>query len=461
MRFFLLLTLVIVGPARPITVFADSLASPGGSAIAPSEINPVTPSQPFCSMGSTCSHNSSMNSDWADQLSDLDLMRDEMSKLKPDLVAHEVKVSLIDTGASKSLNDDPTKGKIDYTSTGPDSDKLGPLPLGMSLGDLINQLPPSKQIEAWDDYPQHGTAVSALIRRLSSGNVEVVPTSGRTRMSAEELNRLVEIACSKSRIVNVSWHADKGDTFNNCHSLQQRMLDKGCLVLIAAGNSGGENKDCFTSIGAIDQSGNLPKFATKGDLYAAGDRVPVEMKIRPSALPQCNKETFLVSGSSVAAPQATAVAKNVMDILMQTGEFRERLEPRKQAQLVDQILRQSAVNHRIDGYRAVKLAEKCAKLDGIDQCLENLRFQAHLTWRAMQSNTHNPGNCASKSDCGARMTCYKDKRRWLAGLPRSSTAARDAVKDLFVTAQNSGDSELAANWAAQLKAANANFPSSK
>lgn len=451
MRFLLLFFVFSLGP---VTAFAETVAGPNGLP----EVNTsaAAASIPACPMGALCSQKSSMSRDWSDQISNLDLMQDEMKRLR--LSNFKVKVGVVDTGASKALTDEHSRGKIDYNPMTKDSFDIGKLPLGMSIGDLLKKLPSSNLVKAWDDDAQHGTAVTEMIRRLSPGDIELIPTAGRTQLSPEELNRAVEMACEKSKIVNVSWNSEnQGHTFKDCHSLQERMLDKGCLVLIAAGNSGGKNMDCFTSTMAMDRFGHLAlldngKLATKGDLYAPGERVPVKMKIHPTSFPQCDKETFLVSGSSVASPETTAVAKNVADILMQTGEFRDGLTPRAQATLIDQILRQSAVNSRLDGYRAVKLAETCSKLDQVSQCVNNLRFQAHRTWGNMQAGTHDPGQCASKSDCGARMTCYKDKRRWLAGVDPTSSLGQNAIKDLFVTAQNSGDYELAANWAEQVKA---------
>lgn len=437
--------------------WADSVVGSDNSS--PAFGGTLASTKPSCPLGSPCSQNSSMSRDWADQMSNLDLMKEEMRKLH--LSDKGIKVGVVDTGSAKSLGADDGKGRIEYSPpAGTNDEKLNRLPLGTTLPELIKQLPRETLVKAWDDDAQHGTAVVEMIRRLSSGGIEMVSTAGRTALKPGELNQLVEQACSKSRIVNVSWNDPRqGHTFKDCRSLQDRMLDKGCLVLIAAGNSGGTNKDCFTATGAIDRFGQLAllpggKLSTKGDLYAPGERVPAKMTKRPATYPQCDKETYLVSGSSVADPQTTAVAKNVADILMQTGEYRDGLKPRNQALLIDQILRESAVNGRLDGYRAVKLAESCSRLDQVSACSQNLRYKAHQTWANMQTSTHNPGACSAKSECGSRMTCYKEKRRWLASQDPSSKIAQDAIKDMFVTAHNSGDYELAANWATQLKSPN-------
>jgi|GEM_PF-6535815 len=440
MRFLIFLFMILLGPGLAAE---DKVAAPNGEPIA-TATSAASP-KPVCPMGSLCSKNPSLSSDWADQMSNLDLMQDEMKNLK--ITNPRVSVSVIDTGAAKEIANERGRGRVSYNPVTQDNDL----------------------VDAWDDKAQHGTAVTETIRRLAPGDVNIFYTgqkSAKDGLKKGELDRAVEQACDKSKdknkdsvkIVNVSWNSeDQGHTFVDSQSLYKRMMAQGCVVFIAAGNSGGVNKDHFTSTEAIDRSGKkalLPngKMATEGNLLAPGDRIPVQLTAHPADLNQCNNQTYEISGSSLAAPETTAVGKNVAEVLSRTEEFRH-LEPAKQAELIEQIVKMSAVNRRLDGYRAVKLAEQAS--ENVSAALSDLRGTARFAWQRIPQNVriHNAANdsCYEQSDCGKRMTCYSDKRRYLAAVGPSSREGQKAIQDLFVTAQNSGDYELAQNWASQLK----------
>lgn len=408
----------------------------------------------LCSMGNLCAaKGADIDTEWQEQLTNLDLMKQEMQHLK---IPHpRVSVAVIDSGANRQVMQ-LFKGKVTYVSA-------------QSDGSAVRQ-----------DPIDHGTGVTGSLKQLLPGSELTVHGDNQAELSIDTRLAQIEKMCdSGHQVINVSSSpVDSGVSFDRARpQLFESTRNKGCIVVFAAGNDGNSRIERNITVGALDRSGKLAQFeralpdgggtvrhsATIGSIFAAGDTMAVASGLASSipssgdsAARRCSKNFIIQQGSSYSAPQVSAVLKNIYEILNRVEAFRQ-LTPsgRAQTDLVVKILYKSAVNKRLDGFRAVKLAETIAEQissrDPVD-----VDAAARFTWERIQRNFHNAGtgakSCAAIHDCDKRKLCYDDKRRWLAGAGDDSKAlTKAAIKDLFVTAHNSGDFELAQNWAARLR----------
>ena len=164
-----------------------------------------------------------------------------------------------------------------------------------------------------NDEGTHGTMVSGIIIDGTSSNVKVLPIkvndkNGRGKMSNVEKGIYYAIE-HKADVINLSLSSSDADhTMNVLDKAIDAAVKKGIVVIVAAGNQGGDvadrypaNKKNVLTITSIDKNNKIPDKANTGkavDFALPGSYITAPYKTF----------AFVDSGTSLAAPHAAAAA---------------------------------------------------------------------------------------------------------------------------------------------------------
>ncbi|QQZ58690.1 S8 family peptidase [Paenibacillus sonchi] len=206
--------------------------------------------------------------------------------------------------------------------------------------------------ESFKDYNGHGTHVAGTIAATKNDNgvVGVAPEasliilkvlnregSGRPEWIAEAIDYAIE---QQAQIINMSLSAGAGH--EAMHEAIKRAVDKGIIVVCAAGNSEKNEKrypaaynEC-TSVGAVDFSGKQAHFLTENnevDITAPGVNIlscyPLDL------VPNRNEPYKVISGTSMSSPHVAGALALVLNYYQSETQFNRTLtEDELYAQIV-------------------------------------------------------------------------------------------------------------------------------
>lgn len=228
--------------------------------------------------------------------------------------------------------------------------------------DFSDPVSPTGAFEQMHDSGFHGTAVSSVTANSDNGiglagmaNFEAnhcmvymlrISQDGET---AYEVNILAALSfilgnpeCQAGPI-NISFGSAPPNTLNadpNVQLLAYYLYNKGCLVVLAAGNTPVEDPspELFCRrVAAIDQTGAIASFSTFGAFPAAAPGVAVPVYV-PAGGPGVE---YYGSGTSFSAPRWCAA---IVEVMASTTNKKHRTAPR-----ADRIITNTATTQPITG----------------------------------------------------------------------------------------------------------------
>lgn len=216
--------------------------------------------------------------------------------------------------------------------------------------DLYNVLP------GWDATTKtvpnkvsnsHGTEVAGFIGAIPNNNMDVagvgygttiLPVSiyvnsfGRIEVEPKIMKDAIEyVVKNGARVINCSWRFDHQIII----AAIKEALDRGCVVVCSAGNTGGDvgspaNSDSrIIVVGAIDKNGYRASFSSYGyelDVVAPGKDV---YTLYPS------NRTIMDSGTSFATPQVAGLAAMILSKYPESSLFDVRYRILKTARKLE------------------------------------------------------------------------------------------------------------------------------
>lgn len=441
---------------------ADAVRPPAGadaSATSANQAAGVMPTSPLvgesCSLQSICGE-SKRSKDWDIQAANLDLMREELARLKIDLSKQKIAVvdSPVDEAAIKSF-----AGQVSYGKGTRTKDESG-----------------------------HGTFVAARIFSATPdvGIVSYGVANKDGAASAEALGAIIEKACTDgNKVINLSMGASIlwGKLALNLHSelpkLGPYLVERGCILVQASGNENDDGKQFhrpeqspFLQVGSIEATDEKSGFTNTAQIYTYGGFVAgllpassaIHAEVREIGASVCEGDTKLLPGTSFAAPIAAAVANAVYAVLQRSTTFLA-LEPAAQVGVVKDVLLRSSRERTelkvLDGLRAVVMADALVlATSGSPQSPKANSFPNGGSFQAImarsarfkeltQVKTESCSNIAT--DCADISRCFSSKRK-----AHSLTTIDDERfkigSDLFATAFNTGGFELARVWESDFRA---------
>lgn len=245
-------------------------------------------------------YGSSQNRDWGHDILDIKKCWDEFN-----LRGDGVKVAVLDTGIDGIHEDLKVSKGVDLT------------------GSVVN----------WQDVQSHGTHCAGIIgaKDNQTGIVGVAPNCElfAVKVLSDNGSGTIDVIAK-----GVDWAVNNGaDVISMSlggdgpvHPLMQNSLDRaiaaGCLVIVAAGNSGpypdtigapGKYTPCIT-VGAIDSNTDVANFSSRGvaiDIVAPGVDIL-------STVPG-NRYTKM-SGTSMATPYVAGIAALYVQLMKQSAQ---------------------------------------------------------------------------------------------------------------------------------------------
>jgi hypothetical protein len=334
------------------------------------------------------------------------------------------------------------------------------------------------------DPDGHGTAVAGMIAGRGVGITQYVdltvfrvtgPNSNGSTSDAF-LAASIEKACETSDVVNVSWGSMSDEYgFDDIKKelWYRKAVEKGCLIVKAAGNSGNKTKKLkpipaeipFLSVAASNAFTTDSSFSTNGALSAPGEGVYSLLSAQHQYSPNTNahacgldggagRKLGPVDGTSFASPLVAGIAAQVITILNARSPGKLALpENRKdRIKLVKNILLASAKWSKTSGSRqpvvnalvAAQIAQRIALDNGdlsIDAMIQTVKRDPTVVARCQAPSR----DCAALATCDAKKTCVNDLRyRLTMCLPPGPNFPEDKklVGNLFGGLRDLGESDL-------------------
>jgi hypothetical protein len=371
-----------------------------------------------CSVGRICP-NTPLSVDWGDQLTNIDLLK-EMTKKLP-------------------RNPEPIVV----------IDKAFDVDMKTAMGEKFElQQKPGATIDEVD----HGTGTAAIAHLTSpKAGIEFVAGDVTAAQDVHLLMEKVRKTCKDGEIITSSVAVSPKTSFYDQDSKTLEAVGKkGCIPVFAAGNNGGDGDDVYVTMAALNRSGERPAWAAIGRTAAAGDRVMTLGKNGEGI--SCFADTYYATGSSYAVQQGAGVLDMLKQILRQSRTYREKSSELRGKILLYIFNVSRHADGRMDAYRAGVIAKAFVAAKKWPTTPDE---EARTTLNAvLDDHAAKHGapftNCSTKS-CSTKKSCYDEKRRWLATATAEATEVKKAALDLFLTAHNAGDFELAQNWGMQLE----------
>jgi hypothetical protein len=405
----------------------------------------------LCSLQNMCSQ-SQVSSDWDLQSANLDLMQMELKKLKVDLAAKPIAVV-----------DSPVDGNsLSHISR--------------NVTQALEAGAPTKS-----DENGHGTFVASRILAASpNAAITSFPVGDRDgRAEASRIGQMVQQACeSGHRVINLSMGTttmgvplDLGVELPN---LGDFLKTRGCILVQASGNEHDQGNllhrpelSPFFLIGSLDVTGDKSEFSNAAQMYAPGGEVAgilpegseILKSVQSNKTRMCDGNRRLLPGTSFSAPLVAAVTGAVFAVLDQSTAFR-KLSPSDQAQVVKEVVLRSSKNKGkmkvLDGFRATLMARALVEKSKGDQDnsfpapaeFSNIMLSSKRVADLERSQL--PRCSQIQSNCIGRSDCFQSKRQLLALCDSCGSGENSILADLYLTALNSGDFELAQTFAADL-----------
>ena len=193
------------------------------------------------------------------------------------------------------------------------------------------------------DQNGHGTAVSGMIAARETGvtkniNLDIFRLTGNNAAGSASHAMIADSilrACQTSEIVNLSWggYADEQGAESPANAIwYQEAMDKGCLIIKSAGNSGFKSYTNYDLpieapiilVAATNSAGENSSFSSQGDIFAPGEKVYTLHSLFDTKIEDYEKDEFCkvknnwmkkINGTSFASPAVAAILGQVLTIL--------------------------------------------------------------------------------------------------------------------------------------------------